>query len=51
VCRFATFADARAHVERRNLSEYSVARASLEDVYFELTGEAFPSDEPAGVTR
>ena len=51
VCRFATFADAKAHVERRNLSEYSVARASLEDVYFELTGEAFPSDEPAGVTR
>jgi ABC-2 type transport system ATP-binding protein len=51
VCRFSTFADARAHVERRNLSEYSVARASLEDVYFELTGEAFPSDEPAGVTR
>jgi len=51
MCRFATFADARAHVERRNLSEYSVARASLEDVYFELTGEAFPSDEPAEVTR
>ena len=53
VCRFATFAGAKAHVERRNLSEYSVARASLEDVYFELTGEAFPSDEAtsAGVTR
>ena len=51
VCRFATFADAKAHVERRNLSEYSVARASLEDVYFELTGEAFPTDEPPGVTR
>ncbi len=51
VCRFATFGDARAHVEHRNLSEYSVARASLEDVYFELTGEAFPSDEWPGVTR
>ena len=51
MCRFATFADARAHIERRNLSEYSVARASLEDVYFELTGEAFPTNEPPGVTR
>src|SRR5439155_21148579 len=35
VHRFPTFADARAHVERHRLSEYSVARASLEDVYFE----------------
>lgn len=46
VRRFATFAQAQAHVERLRLSEYSIARASLEDVYFELTGEAFPADEP-----
>ena len=44
VHRFPTFADARAHVERHRLSEYSVARASLEDVYFELTGRAFPAE-------
>jgi ABC-2 type transport system ATP-binding protein len=47
VHRFATFAEAKAHVERRRLSEYSVARASLEDVYFELTGESFETDEEA----
>jgi ABC-2 type transport system ATP-binding protein len=51
VCRFATFAEARAHIERQHLSEYSVARASLEDVYFELTGEAFPADESPGAAR
>jgi ABC-2 type transport system ATP-binding protein len=51
VCRFATFADAQQYVQRRHLSEYSVARASLEDVYFELTGEPFPADEPPGDTR
>ncbi len=45
VRRFATFAEAQAHVERQRLSEYSVARATLEDVYFELTGEQFPADE------
>ena len=45
ICRFATFAEAQAHVERQRLSEYSVARASLEDVYFELTGESFAADE------
>jgi ABC-type multidrug transport system ATPase subunit len=41
VCPFPSFAEAQAHIENRRLSEYSVARASLEDVYFELTGEAF----------
>jgi ABC-type multidrug transport system ATPase subunit len=51
VRRFATFAEAQVYVERRRLSEYSVARASLEDVYFELAGEPFPADEPSGATR
>jgi ABC-2 type transport system ATP-binding protein len=51
VRRFATFAQAQAHVERQRLSEYSIARASLEDVYFELTGEAFPADEPVEGAR
>jgi ABC-type multidrug transport system ATPase subunit len=47
VRRFPTFAQAQGHVERQRLSEYSVARASLEDVYFELTGEPFPVEESA----
>lgn len=47
VHRYATFAEVQAHTERHRLSEYSIARASLEDVYLELTGELFPSDEPA----
>jgi ABC-2 type transport system ATP-binding protein len=36
---FASFAEARTHVEAERLSEYTVARASLEDVYFALTGK------------
>ncbi|MDT7779706.1 MAG: daunorubicin/doxorubicin transport system ATP-binding protein [Acidobacteriota bacterium] len=36
---FASFAEARLHVETERLSEYSIARASLEDVYFTLTGQ------------
>ncbi|MDT7690286.1 MAG: daunorubicin/doxorubicin transport system ATP-binding protein [Acidobacteriota bacterium] len=36
---FASFAEARRHVETERLSEYSIARASLEDVYFTLTGQ------------
>jgi len=39
------FAEAQTHVVREKLSEYSIARASLEDVYFTLTGEAFDKDE------
>ena len=31
---------------RQQLSEYSIARASLEDVYFDLTGEHFAEGEP-----
>ncbi|HJQ34327.1 MAG TPA: ABC transporter ATP-binding protein [Pyrinomonadaceae bacterium] len=36
---FASFDEARRHVEAERLSEYTVARASLEDVYFALTGQ------------
>jgi ABC-type multidrug transport system ATPase subunit len=42
---FASFAQAQQHVARELLSEYSIARASLEDVYFNLTGEPFDKDE------
>jgi ABC-type multidrug transport system ATPase subunit len=44
VRRFANFAEAQRHVARASLSEYSISRASLEDVYFSLTGEAFEGD-------
>jgi ABC-2 type transport system ATP-binding protein len=42
---FTSFAQAQQHIARELLSEYSVARASLEDVYFTLTGEPFDHDE------
>ena len=42
---FANFTEARAHVADAELSEYSIARASLEDVYFTLTGEYFAQEE------
>ncbi|MDX6532172.1 MAG: type transport system ATP-binding protein [Blastocatellia bacterium] len=42
---FASFAQAQQHIARELLSEYSIARASLEDVYFSLTGEPFDKDE------
>ena len=45
VCYFASFTEARAHVAREQLSEYSIARASLEDVYFTLTGERLAEGE------
>ena len=44
VCRYATFAEACAAIQHQNLSEYSLARASLEDAYFELAGHPFPLD-------
>jgi ABC-type multidrug transport system ATPase subunit len=47
---FATFAGAQQHVAREGLTEYSVARASLEDVYFTLTGEPFAEFEIGGAT-
>jgi ABC-2 type transport system ATP-binding protein len=47
---FASFAEARRHVETERLSEYSIARASLEDVYFTLTGQRLEEEvlEEAG---
>ncbi|HZT58695.1 MAG TPA: ABC transporter ATP-binding protein [Pyrinomonadaceae bacterium] len=42
---FASFAEARRHVEGERLSEYSMARASLEDVYFALTGHHIEAEE------
>jgi ABC-2 type transport system ATP-binding protein len=42
---FASFAEARRHVEGERLSEYSMARASLEDVYFTLTGQRIEDEE------
>jgi len=41
----ASFAEAQQHISRELLSEYSIARASLEDVYFTLTGELFDQSE------
>ena len=38
---FATFSEAQEYVARERLSEYALARASLEDIYFALTGERF----------
>jgi ABC-type multidrug transport system ATPase subunit len=48
VRRFAAFADVEAEIRHLALSEYSVAPASLEDIYFELAGEPFRTDAPAG---
>ncbi|MEP6706165.1 MAG: ABC transporter ATP-binding protein [Pyrinomonadaceae bacterium] len=45
----ASFAQAQQHIERELLSEYSIARASLEDVYFTLTGELFDKDETEAI--
>jgi ABC-2 type transport system ATP-binding protein len=42
---FATFAEAQDFIRREGLNEYSIARASLEDVYFVLTGERLTHDE------
>jgi ABC-2 type transport system ATP-binding protein len=39
VRHYASFAEAQQYISRELLSEYSIARASLEDVYFTLTGE------------
>jgi ABC-2 type transport system ATP-binding protein len=51
VQRYATFSDVQAQIQRLRLSEYSIARASLEDVYFEIAGQPFPEDEPAEVLQ
>jgi ABC-type multidrug transport system ATPase subunit len=39
---FSTFAEAERMLRREGISEYSIGRASLEDVYFVLVGEPFP---------
>ena len=44
---FATFDAAQQYAVQRGMAEYSLARASLEDVYFELTGHRFEAEEPA----
>src|SRR5882762_4621710 len=41
----ASFAEAQQLISRELLSEYSIARASLEDVYFTITGEPFEQSE------
>ncbi|HKC64410.1 MAG TPA: ABC transporter ATP-binding protein [Pyrinomonadaceae bacterium] len=45
---FATFAEAQEYIASERLSEYSIARASLEDIYFALTGERFTDAEEGG---
>ena len=42
---FASFAQVRQHISRALLTEYSIGRASLEDVFFELSGEPFDKNE------
>jgi len=44
-----SFAQAQQHIAHELLSEYSIARASLEDVYFTLTGEPFDKDETEAI--
>jgi ABC-type multidrug transport system ATPase subunit len=54
VQRYSTFADMQVQIQRLRLSEYSIARASLEDVYFELAGHQFQNEdeeEPAEVLQ
>lgn len=49
--RHASFADLQAEIGRQRLSEYSIARGSLEDVYLELAGECFPENDTTEVAR
>jgi len=51
VQRYASFADVQAQIQELRLSEYSIARASLEDVYFEIAGQPFPDDEAVEVLQ
>jgi ABC-2 type transport system ATP-binding protein len=44
----ASFAEAQQLVARERVTEYSVARATLEDVYFTLTGEPLAEFETGG---
>jgi ABC-2 type transport system ATP-binding protein len=45
VRHYSSFAQVQQQIARDLLTEYSIARASLQDAYFELTGEAFETDE------
>ena len=49
--RYATFGELQAEIARRRLSEYSIAGATLEDVYLELVGERFPDEAAQGERR
>lgn len=42
---FPTFNAAQQYAAQKGIAEYSLARASLEDVYFELTGHPFEEAE------
>lgn len=42
---FATFGESQRYAAEHRLAEYSLARASLEDVYFELTGHRFADEQ------
>ena len=42
---FSSFAEAQHHCAQHRLAEYSIARSSLEDVYFSLTGHRFEDEE------
>ncbi len=42
---FAAFSEAQLFIAEKEIAEYSLARASLEDVYLELTGHRFADDE------
>jgi oleandomycin transport system ATP-binding protein len=44
VCYCASFAEAQQRIAHEMLSEYSISRASLEDIYFSLTGEPFDKE-------
>jgi len=44
-CYFASFVEAQRAVARAQLSEYSITRATLEDVYFKLAGEHFAGEQ------
>jgi ABC-type multidrug transport system ATPase subunit len=48
---FAAFAEAQAFVARENFFEYSIARVSLEDVYFTLAGTRLTEDEREAARR
>jgi ABC-2 type transport system ATP-binding protein len=42
---FGSFVEAQRYVAEQGIAEYSLARASLEDVYFELTGHRFEDEQ------